>query len=305
MRKTGLYTVALAILLAACKSEDYQPLTRLNVPGTYQKEVVIEKSDVTVRFDVVADRRVDEDMDVLLALNSESTAKLNKHFVLDKSTLRIYKGESKTSGKVKILQENFDDGELYSIVIDMKSANAVFDTNRVFVTISMGEIRQPRPVYPKVVSLYGTYAGISGFTFAGIDNNAPVVENRGGSADAALDFTKQYASVVKGQEYEYKITPDWCTTGPGDIYRAIFFIDWNKDGDYADEGEMIVNKLDIDKATAETPIIGKIVVPENAVPGVTGIRIGFFLQDGETVFGDEGYGVMDSGEIEDYSLIIE
>lgn len=304
MKKIGLYITAIIALLSACKSDDYNQLPLLNVSGTYQKNVVIENNDISVRFDVLADETVSEDLDILLSLNPKSTAVLNHHFVIDKSTLQIYKGESKTSGKVKILQENFVDGESHTIIIDMKSPNALFDTNQVSINITLGDVRQPRPTYCKIISAWGTYAGIRHFLFAGIDNNVPVEKISQGSADAAFDYTKQIAFAKKGETYAYTLKMDWIE-GDRDIYRAVFLIDWNKDGDYADPGEIVTDIRNIDKTAAATPITGSITVPADAVSGLTGIRIGFFFQGGETTISDAGCGTIESGEIEDYSLVIE
>lgn len=305
MKKTYFLMIPLAFLLLSCESDTLRPAVRLTVAGGYQRNVVVENKDIPVTFDILADRAVDDDINILLSVNGETTAKTNEHFRVEKSTLQIMGGNSKTYGKLVIMQENFRDGDEKQIRIDLKSDRAVFaDTAYIICNITMGAIRSPRPEYCLPASAYGMYAGIGGFEFAGISNH--VVQAGSESyfpGSAVVNYTAMMAETVKGNTYEYTLSADWYKTGARDLYEIVFFIDWNRDGDYSDGGEMILRQ-DMDKTAASKPLKGEIVVPENAITGLTGIRVGFFPKSDSNV-DNGGCGNIDSGEFEDYTLYIK
>lgn len=111
MKRIYLVLIPLAALLFSCESDTPAPAVKLTVGGLHMRDVVLQDKDIPVVFDVIADRPVNEDTHILLSVNGETTAKLNKHFRIEKSTLWIGKGNSKTYGKLIILQENFADGD--------------------------------------------------------------------------------------------------------------------------------------------------------------------------------------------------
>lgn len=304
MNKIYLFVISLAVAVSACESDTPAPAVKLKIDGPHVRDIVLGDKDIPLVFDIVADRRTEQDLHVLMAVNGETTARLNEHFKVERPTLWIEKGNSRTYGKLTVLQENFKDGDEKKIRIDVSSPDAVFtDTAYVEYRITMGAIRSPRPEYCLPESAYGMYAGINGFEFAGIDNavlTAEAGEYFGGSC--AVNYTAIQGEAVKGETYAYKLTPDWWKTGDGDIYEIVFFIDWNRDGRYDGQNEMILRK-DINKEAASTPTTGEITVPADAKAGLTGIRIGFFAKDG-TEIDNGGCGYVDSGEFEDYTLYI-
>lgn len=304
MNKIYLFAGLLAVAVSACESDTPAPAVKLKVEGPHVREIVLGDKDIPLVFDVVANRGADRDLPVLLAVSGESTARLNEHFKIEKPTLWIGKGNSRTYGKLTVLQENFRDGDEKKIRIDVSSPDAAFtDTAYVEYRITMGAIRSPRPVYCLPESNWGMYAGINGFEFAGIDNavlTAEAGEYFAGSG--VVNYTAIQGEVVKGETYTYKLTPDWWKTGDADIYELVFFIDWNRDGRYDGANEMILRET-MDKEAASAPAIGEITVPADAKAGLTGIRVGFFAK-ADTKIDNGGCGYMDSGEFEDYTLFI-
>ncbi len=304
MKRIYLVLIPLAALLFSCESDTPAPAVKLTVGGLHMRDVVLQDKDIPVVFDVIADRPVNEDTHILLSVNGETTAKLNKHFRIEKSTLWIGKGNSKTYGKLIILQENFADGDAQKIRIDMSSSDAVFaDTSYIVCNITMGAIRSPRPEYCLPESNWGMYAGINGFEFAGINNavlTADAADYYGNSA--VVNYSDIRGEAVKGETYSYKLTPDWWKTGDGDIYEVVFFIDWNRDGRFDGKDELILRR-DMDKAAAANPLTGEITIPADASVGLTGIRVGFFAKP-DTDIDNGGCGYIDSGEFEDYTLFI-
>lgn len=306
MKKRYFLLMSWVVVLLSCESNTPRPALELTIGGPCVREIVVNDQNIPVVFDVSSNRTADEDLTIHLSLNKkETTAELNSHFKLDKSTLRIAKGNSKAYGKLTILQENFTFGDEKNIRIDVRSEDAlVVDTAYLLCNISMGTSRSPRPEYCLPVSNYGMYAGINGFEFAGIDN--AVLAADGGeyfSGSGVVNYTGIRAEGVIGETYAYSVTPDWWKTSDGDIYEIVFYIDWNRDGDFGDTGEVIFRK-EMDKAAASEPVTGEITIPENAVAGLTGIRIGFFSK-ADTQIDREGCGYIDSGEFEDYTLLIK
>lgn len=305
MKKTCFLIIPLTFLLLSCESDTPRPAVKLTVAGGHQRNVVVENKDIPVTFDILADQPVDGEVDILLSVNGETTAKVNEHFRVEKSTLQITGGNSKTYGKLVVLQENFRSGDQKQIRIDLKSSQAVFaDTAYIICNITMGAIRSPRPEYCLPTASYGMYAGIGGFEFAGINNHVVQANpDRYFPGSAVVNYTAMVGEAIKENTYEYILSADWYKTGAGDLYEIVFFIDWNRDGDYGDEGEMILRR-DMDKAAASKPLKGEIVVPGNAVAGLAGIRVGFFPKADSDV-DNSGCGIIDSGEFEDYTLYIK
>lgn len=303
MRKIYLLLLPFAALFLSCESDTSAPAVKLTVGGLHMQNIELKDKDIPVVFDVVADRPVSQDMHILLSVNGETTAKLNKHFKIEKSTLWIGKGNSKTYGKLTILQENFTDEDVQKIRIDVSSSDAVVvDTAYVVCNISMGAIRSPRPEYCLPKANFVMYAAINGFEFAGISNAVLAAESGYYPNSAVVNYSDLRGDVVKGEKYSYKLTPDWWKTGDDDIYEIVFYIDWNRDGRFDGKDELILRQ-EMDKAAASKPLTGEITVPADAFVGATGIRVGFFPK-ADTEIDNGGCGYIDSGEFEDYTLFI-
>ncbi|WP_299209724.1 M36 family metallopeptidase [uncultured Dokdonia sp.] len=85
------------------------------------------------------------------------------------------------------------------------------------------------------------------------------------------------------------ITPTWTSTVYNEAYAV--FIDWNRDGDFADTGETAFSRA----PTQATPITGTITVPAGAAQGPTRMRVSMKYNAAPTACESFTY-----GEVEDY-----
>ena len=125
---------------------------------------------------------------------------------------------------------------------------------------------------------------ISRVTFAEIDHES--------GKDVYGDFTHIETPVTLGSTYEITLQPDFSWL-PYDEYRRVW-IDFNRDGDFADEGETVLE----DHGTGI--ITGDISIPTTASLGKTRMRIA--MQNGAYA---EPCGSFQYGEVEDYIVDIQ
>lgn len=106
------------------------------------------------------------------------------------------------------------------------------------------------------------------------------------------DFSYLSTDVTKDETYTITITPDWKGTAYDEGYAV--YVDWNNDGDFADEGETAFTKA----ASKVTPIIGSIKVPDTYT--YTGpVRMRVILKYNSI---PAACGTISYGQIEDYTL---
>lgn len=130
-------------------------------------------------------------------------------------------------------------------------------------------------------------------TFAGIDNSSSE------SSDVAHeDFIDVVGNVTVGQSYE--ITLKGNTKG-NFTNRFAVFIDWNQDGEFSGDNEIIEITSTITNSTGTDDISATqtITVPDDAVEGTTRMRVKKIF--GETNYLDPCLGTS-YGQAEDYSL---
>jgi uncharacterized repeat protein (TIGR01451 family) len=120
---------------------------------------------------------------------------------------------------------------------------------------------------------------ISNVTFGDINNNS--------LKDGYGDYTDQSTSVVLGNSYPISLTPDFSWLVFDEHWRV--WIDFNRDGDFDDAGEMVLE----DHGTGT--ISGTITIPATAGVGATRMRIA--MQDGQYA---DPCGTFQYGEVEDY-----
>lgn len=89
-----------------------------------------------------------------------------------------------------------------------------------------------------------------------------------GLCDKYEDYTSQTATLFKGQSYDLKIGLNSCIGYYNDV--ASVFIDWNNDGDFDDNNELIDSTL---KTLSPSSHNISITVPQNANIGITRMRI--------------------------------
>ena len=105
------------------------------------------------------------------------------------------------------------------------------------------------------------------------------------------DFTDQSTVVVKGNAYTISLTPDFSWLPYDEHWRV--WIDYNRDGDFDDAGEMVFEDH------GESTVTGTITIPNTASNGATRMRIA--MQDGAYA---DPCGTYTFGEVEDYTVQI-
>ncbi len=119
------------------------------------------------------------------------------------------------------------------------------------------------------------------------------INNISGNNGGYADFTALSTNLVSGTSNSITITPTWTGTIFREAYRV--WIDYNKDGDFLDSGEQVVN---VTRTTA-TPIARSFTVPTTALLGTTRMRVSMKYNASPTsceTFAD--------GEVEDYTVNI-
>jgi len=109
----------------------------------------------------------------------------------------------------------------------------------------------------------------------------------GAGAGGYQDFTN--LSTNLSGSASITITPTWTGTVYNEAYAV--FIDWNRDGDFADAGETAFSRA----PTQATPITGTITVPAGAAQGPTRMRVSMKYNAAPTSCESFTY-----GEVEDY-----
>lgn len=133
--------------------------------------------------------------------------------------------------------------------------------------------------------------------FAGINNASSAAVNGSPGVENFTGITP--GEVTQGEEYE--ITLEGNTNGDYDNNFTVF-IDWNQNGDLTDDGEIyevgFITDSDGEDGIAAT---GTIAVPEDALPGVTFMRVVklFSSYTDDPCSSDEGIGY---GQVEDYLI---
>ncbi|WP_188476191.1 GEVED domain-containing protein, partial [Dokdonia pacifica] len=122
---------------------------------------------------------------------------------------------------------------------------------------------------------------ISRVQIGSIDNSS------GAGAGGYQDFTN--LSTDLSGSASITITPTWTGTVYNEAYAV--FIDWNRDGDFADAGETAFSQ----SPTQATSISGTITVPSGAAQGLTRMRVSMKYNAAPTSCESFNF-----GEVEDY-----
>lgn len=105
------------------------------------------------------------------------------------------------------------------------------------------------------------------------------------------DFTSISTNLDKGAQYTISVTPTWTGTVYSEGYAV--WIDYNKDGDFADAGEQVMSLA----PTQTTPVSASFTVPSGAVNGATRMRVSMSYNATPTACQSFTY-----GEVEDYTV---
>lgn len=108
------------------------------------------------------------------------------------------------------------------------------------------------------------------------------------------NFTSIATDVTRGSAYTISVTPVWTSTKYNEAYAV--YIDYNKDGDFTDSGELAWTKT----ASQTTPVTGSITIPSTAVLGSTRMRV--MMQ--YNAIPPSSCGSYTYGQVEDYTLNI-
>lgn len=116
-------------------------------------------------------------------------------------------------------------------------------------------------------------------------------------------------NLVKNSTYPLSVTHDGGTT----IHFLVVYIDFNRDNDFADAGEKVLQKSINDPSAIPNPATTQITIPSGALTGITRMRVMVFEDDDYTwaqnnlnaisCTSDAG-GFFDWGETEDYNVNI-
>ena len=148
-------------------------------------------------------------------------------------------------------------------------------------------------VYP--ANNYGELQGNS--TSSGYINRIQLadLDKTSGNNNGYADFRNLVATLTPGQSVNYTFTPG----GNFSTVRWTVWIDFNRDGDFGDSGEMIVGPTD----GSSSAVSGNFTVPSGASVGPSRMRIAMR----RSVFGtgqSDPTGSFSNGEVEDYSVQI-
>ena len=141
---------------------------------------------------------------------------------------------------------------------------------------------------------------ISLVNFAGINNSTSAEIDGTPSHEFFLD---QQGTVIKGLSYDITLkgnTNDFVEFGLEFSSNFMVFVDWNKDGDFADAGETYsAGEITGSTGTDSKQLVYPILVPATATPGATRLRVKKLF--GTTNQNDPCLGTS-YGQAEDYTL---
>lgn len=108
------------------------------------------------------------------------------------------------------------------------------------------------------------------------------------------NFTSISTNLTRGTANTISITPVWTSTKYNEAYAV--YIDYNKDGDFTDSGELVWTKT----GSQTTPVTGSITIPSTATLGSTRMRV--MMQYNSVP--SSSCGSYTYGQVEDYTLNI-
>lgn len=117
--------------------------------------------------------------------------------------------------------------------------------------------------------------------------------NNASGAQFYSDFTAISTNLTEGQSYTVTVTPTWTGTVYAEGYAV--WIDYNKDGDFTDAGELVWSKA----ASTNTPNSGTFTVPTGTSQTATRMRVSMKYNGIPTSCETFTY-----GEVEDYTVTL-
>ncbi len=132
---------------------------------------------------------------------------------------------------------------------------------------------------------------INNVTFAGINNSSTT------ACATYTNFTTLSANVLKGQSYSLSVTLGTCGGNYAKFGKV--FVDWNRDGDFLDAGELVATSASIAGTAAFTATV---TVPTAAITGSTRMRV--VCVETSSAANVNSCGTYTYGETEDYNVNI-
>ncbi|MBE9468031.1 MAG: hypothetical protein IMY72_06880 [Bacteroidetes bacterium] len=256
-------------------------------------------TDQTVTFDAELSDIAPLDGTITIAENASSTAVSGTHFTLESPTLTIAKGTNSVNSSITILANGLNPEETKIIVLDLNSDQITIGAPAQ-ITITIEKDKKPEPVNSITqikctpTADWGAYSCIKRFQLKDIDNES--------TADGydEIDFTSMSATVIPGELVDFTVTLGSCeSTPPQDDLILAVWVDWNGDGDLSDDGEKVFRET---ISQGDGTFVKTFTVPNTATAGTFVLRVAeWFKATGGLV---DGCGKMDSGEAEDYAIII-
>ncbi len=173
----------------------------------------------------------------------------------------------------------------YSFTVKAKDAagNNSVSSNTVSVTTLAGST----VAYCSATSSNTADERIGNVSFGSINNTST------GTAGYE-NFTAVSTNVTRGSAYTISVTPVWTSTKYNEAYAV--YIDYNKDGDFTDSGELAWTKT----GSQTSPVTGSITIPSTATLGTTRMRV--MMQYSSVP--SSSCGSYTYGQVEDYTLNI-
>lgn len=190
-------------------------------------------------------------------------------------------GETATTGELKIIHTYTEEG-LYTVKLVGTGEAGTQTVEKVdYITV------KPAATYCGSEASSSYYEWIAGVQVGDINNSS--------GAAGYTDFTSQTAELVTGGTALITLTPGF-PIGHGYSEWWKVWIDYNQDGDFDDEGELVFKPDE-----SSQPVTGEFTVPSNVFIGKTRMRVqmmfNFLVEDDPCAY-------FTYGEVEDYSVFI-
>ncbi len=165
-------------------------------------------------------------------------------------------------------------------------ATSGFSAEIAFSTIGCGAPPPAPTNYCSSFSLNSTAEFIQSITVGSLTNTS-------GNNSGFGNFINLSTNLVHGATVAVSLTPGFVGAAQTEFWRL--WIDWNRDGDFADAGEILVDG----QTTTAAPLVSSFVVPSSASVGYTRMRISM-----KRTAPAEVCDVFSNGEVEDYLGLI-
>lgn len=199
----------------------------------------------------------------------------------------VYQGASLIGSTASTMYtvNNLSPSTTYSFTVRAKDAagNISTSSNTATVTTLAGST----VTYCTATATNTADERIGNVTFGSINNTST------GTAGYE-NFTSISTNVTRGTANTISITPVWTSTKYNEAYAV--YIDYNRDGDFTDSGELAWTRA----GSQTTPVTGSITIPATASLGTTRMRVMMKYSSIPT----SSCGSYTYGQVEDYTLNI-